>query len=900
MSVGNNPTSDLAAIRSNIASSLNRETVKLTKSSLPGHTAIRLELTSNNNSTNTVIAPARKVKTVSSTLINKTTSYEVTVSKTNIFTRIIRKLRKGDETFKVTIKSKIQDQGGYQVTIFKLTKETIEKITNNSQPNPASSPRQRTSLSMRTNIPQSVLEEFEPDESTIEGGKVPPEFKPGTSVLNEVGSNSVFSDPSLMRTIDTDGEPKQILQPQNQIPSPVPQEFTTNTSVRFEPPSDSAYGGLLSIHTMQSQEETGDGLVEVLKSFDPNPETSSPEQKSPVEPNSNQPQGRTNDGYANESLDQSSSLESQNDDYQPLTAYSPTPFVEQETDKLPGYSPENPQGGPNRINTGYEPDARPTPLFPDLLIGDPDNQGPPDLAMPIRNEGREFNVNAPDPYKLETEFEPPAASPVSPPRTEQSDAVNVAHGISQSMTEDMIKRQIQQANVSQNLGLTEEKISKYAQAILAGGDRAIAEAKQSGTKTIVDTDIEGIQIMATKKGALFVKISSLGEGAYKDTYKFVQIFGEATRPLAANSQARKSAAIGEFKPITNQPTEEMQKITEQEKQNELKIHTRLTTKRRQIKSMGKQDPLPNLATGKKVRRKTVNNMSEEAITLKLYNGGDVDGLLDGQMSPRERSSICRDAMKGVAQLHKEGVIHRDLKSDNLLFEEVDQILPKEQWPDNLDPQNPPEGYSITLNLNGTIESVSKKERHVVVTDLGKATPYKPGERYPTGGGFAFHQSIRPPFLDADQAFSPAFDIFAAGRMVYQIFADIPIATLSYLPPIKKEHVPLVQQAIANWTDSAETREKLDERKKELERRSYGGGLTDDIINELSEIGKKIQLVNLTKNPVLIPQNWANWGKIPPKVQDFILKMVDLDPAKRPTAEECVQFFENLTDEELNK
>jgi serine/threonine protein kinase len=513
-------------------------------------------------------------------------------------------------------------------------------------------------------------------------------------------------------------------------------------------------------------------------------------------------------------------------------------------------------------------------------------QGPPELVMPERRGAvhGEFNLQKPNPYGLENEAPEPA------PRAKPTINIDSGQRLSKNITEEMIKEQIRAANEGENLGLSEGKITTVAQAILAGGDRAIDEAQRTGKKTIIDTDVDGVQVMATKKGALSVRVGQLGEGFYKETHKFVQIFDRATKPLGIlrNRNARKSTAVGQFK-----PTKDAGSL--QEAKNEGEMHTLLSARRKSGL------PLPNVAIGKKIRRMTAGNVSEEAISLKLYNGGSVDGLLDGHMSGRERASVCHDAMKGIAQLHEQGVVHRDIKSDNLLYEETEQLLPQEEWPQNLDPTNPPEAYSVEVGPDNQIVSVSKKERHVVVSDLGKASPIAKDKRFETGGRMALHGGISPPVLDRELVFTPSFDIYSAGRMAYQIFADVSIDQLPALPRISEAQIPEMREAIAKWTPQNAQREaSLQDRKRELEDQIYNSveGAPQEIMNEHAQVNNELKALDEMKKNVLIPQNWANWDKIPAKVQDFILRMVDLDQAKRPSAQECAAFFGNLSAADL--
>lgn len=341
--------------------------------------------------------------------------------------------------------------------------------------------------------------------------------------------------------------------------------------------------------------------------------------------------------------------------------------------------------------------------------------------------------------------------------------------------------------------------------------------------------LSGAQAAVTKKGKLYVKISRLGTGQYKDTYTFIKI-GTVAHPsfVTVGKVQTKLKAVAIAKSV---PAKSMVAL---EHANEMELHRELTALRKEAAAQGQQDPLSHVATSKKVTSLS-SSSSSVGLMGALYSAGTVDSLLQNKdLTGSECRSICAGMLLGINQLHSINIVHRDIKTDNLLLQEEN------------------DGISAVL------------------CDLGKASHTEEGKRVATP--FQFFSLIKPPgAMNAEVAFSKELDIYQAGRTVYQIFAGVPLKNCKSIYQESPERERLIQQIKSE---------------KGIEKNHVR-------IQTLSE-----HLVELEKKLLIPPQDWPNWNRIPEKVKEQIEKMVDADPSRRPTLEECREFFDSLNDEDV--
>ncbi|MCE5316890.1 MAG: hypothetical protein LLG04_05945 [Parachlamydia sp.] len=432
-----------------------------------------------------------------------------------------------------------------------------------------------------------------------------------------------------------------------------------------------------------------------------------------------------------------------------------------------------------------------------------------------------------------------------------------------------VAEQLKEASRNQKYHLTESKIEEIAQAIIAHGDSALQQAKESGQKVLVNTDHPDIQLVATKSGKLYVKVSVLGTGFFKETALFANVV-DSNRETQA-----KHAAVGVPKSIPLPADSSERKRLEREYQNEVHLHQNLTALRKEATKNGLADPLPHVAISKII---TYNNPSSVALMGIPYNGGDVNTRIkEKSLRQEEKALICADFLSGTAELHAAGVIHRDIKADNILLQTEERLLPKEEWP--TDGVEPP-GYRIEWK-NDMIKSVRQTiVVKAILCDLGKGSQLDPTKRFYNS---ALYNEVMPPGRYTQPAvhYSPELDVYSAGRAAYQIFAGIPVNELRGVARDAPERRAITDQMKAIHNQIREAKDNA----------------------ELSRLNEQLrpleqQLVDWDEKNLGPPADWPGWNTIPPKVQEYIQRMVDKDPAKRPKAAEAASFFRSLTPEDL--
>lgn len=427
------------------------------------------------------------------------------------------------------------------------------------------------------------------------------------------------------------------------------------------------------------------------------------------------------------------------------------------------------------------------------------------------------------------------------------------------------------SEAGRKFALKEDQVAAIGQAVISQGDLAIQRAKESGKKVLVNTDHPDVQLVATKSGAIYAKVSVLGTGQFKETGLFALV-RESNRV-----KQETVAAVGVPKASSLPADSPERKRLEREYQNELNLNQDLTELRKQAKNNKQPDPLTHVATSK-----IVTNPAGIALMGAAYNGGDVNKRLQANtLRPIEKALICADFLTGTAQLHTAGVIHRDIKADNILLETEERLVPKDQWPPGLASDNVPPGYSVELE-HGQIKSVRQKVIiKAVLCDLGKGTNVDPAKRFFNA---TLYNEVMPPgrYTRADRLYSTELDVYSAGRTAYQIFAGIPIQNLTGIARSTSAERKLITDQLLD------IQKQIKETKDEIK--------IANLKEQLETLDQ--QLVEWDVKSLGPPENWINWNTIPPKVQDYIKLMVDADPSKRPSAAEAASFFRSLTPEDL--
>lgn len=438
---------------------------------------------------------------------------------------------------------------------------------------------------------------------------------------------------------------------------------------------------------------------------------------------------------------------------------------------------------------------------------------------------------------------------------------NVRKEISQFLQQQLNPIEINLREVSRdNPHLTESKIKEVAKAIFESGARALQEAQKNRMPYLIDSDSSN-EIMVTKSGSLYTKVSLLGKGVQKDVFLFQRIgkLSQAAMGDISRSTA-KQAAVSIPKPLILDP--HMRSMQESEIENEAYINHLL----RKILQLS----LSHVALSKVILcYRPSENMIIKSLLGQPYNGGNVNQrLIAGPpLSDAEKELICSHFITGMMELHQANVIHRDLKSDNILLDIEEIIVPKEKWPPGITPENAPMGYKVEME-NGKIKNVRQTIiKNAALCDLGKASRTDVlMSRFLNAA--LFNPILPPGFLLGQNSFDLPVDLYAAGRTVYQIFAGIPLKELKgidFFAPERKEIIDRLNGA------SPEDRPKIFQE------------LMDWDCKQMKE-----------------PEQWEGWSRIPPRIQVLIKRMVDVDPNQRPTPKQCVTYFKTFDEKDLQK
>lgn len=223
----------------------------------------------------------------------------------------------------------------------------------------------------------------------------------------------------------------------------------------------------------------------------------------------------------------------------------------------------------------------------------------------------------------------------------------------------------------------------------------IVKSNLGSARTLLwGTTSTGRQLVITRKRSIYVSVAHLGTGRSKITYLAMKLGTAVDQPfqeVALNQQKLKS--LGMAKEGAKLPVS----------QYELDLHGFLSVLCKQAKREGRDNPLTHVAIAKVIDCPSTGN---HALWGTPYPGDNVeDCLRAGNLTESERKAICEGLLRALEELHRQGILHRDVKSDNILLVK-DRELPKEEWPANISTERIPEGYSILVD-NGKIVSVKE-------------------------------------------------------------------------------------------------------------------------------------------------------------------------------------------------
>jgi hypothetical protein len=217
---------------------------------------------------------------------------------------------------------------------------------------------------------------------------------------------------------------------------------------------------------------------------------------------------------------------------------------------------------------------------------------------------------------------------------------------------DLWSKRIEDISAPDKQPLTRDECKTIVESVLLNQQELVAEASVHPNKTIYKRDIKGVKlpraIQIDTDGSIFIHFNKskvrdkvIGTGSLKKV-RFAVKFN--------NMQVY---AVAEVKVKTKQ-----QLVAQQEEGQFLRL----------LKGVDGVSQIEKevLVQGKKGQDKLL-------IIQPYYNSGDLFSNIDaGLLTPKEKLQITLDLLKGLASIHSKGIIHCDMKPQNVFLSENEQ------------------------------------------------------------------------------------------------------------------------------------------------------------------------------------------------------------------------------------